>query len=129
MMQELIDGWRPASIQRRIITIHVPCTSRTNQAGFISLHVIHSVAIIWNLINLNYIKINRKQNRKHLKLSFLMYIHVLIKYSSNSTFKKEFGSLSINKSIETHFSISLKQCQNVEFKPGCTLNILETNII
>lgn len=124
-MQELIDGWRPASIQRRIITIHVLCTSCTNQAGFISLHVIHSVAIIWNLINLNYIKINRK----HSKLSFLMYIHVLIKYSSNSTFKKEFGSLSINKSIETHFSISLKQCQNVEFKPGCTLNILETNII
>lgn len=86
----------------------------------------HSVAIIWNLINLN-IEINRK----HWKLNFLMYVQVLIKYSSNGTFKKEFGSLSLTtcKSIETYFSISLKQCRNVELKPGCTLNILETNVI
>lgn len=35
-------------------------TTSTNQAGFLSQHIIHSVAIIWNLINLNI-----KKNRKH----------------------------------------------------------------
>lgn len=56
-----------------------------------------------------------------------MYIHVLIKYSSNSTLKKKFGSLSINKSrpILAYFK-TMRKCW---IKTRMHLNILETNII